>query len=109
MTEILNADQHGLARAAQLLRNGALVAFGTETVYGLGGDAANAAAVAAIFHAKDRPRFNPLICHHGTMSEAMRHVQADDPALTVARAFWPGPLTLVLRRRQDCPVAWLAS
>src|SRR5271166_2744047 len=109
MTEILNADQHGLARAAQLLRDGALVAFGTETVYGLGGDAANAAAVAAIFQAKDRPHFNPLICHYGSIAKAMRHVQADDFALTLARALWPGPLTLVLRRHQHCPVALLAS
>ncbi len=109
MTEVLNADGHGLARAARLLRDGALVAFGTETVYGLGGDAGNAAAVAAIFQAKGRPRFNPLIAHYPAAGEALRHVEADDRAVRVARRFWPGPLTLVLRRRADCPVALLAG
>jgi L-threonylcarbamoyladenylate synthase len=109
MTEVLTADEHGLARAAQLLRDGALVAFGTETVYGLGGEATNAAAVAAIFQAKGRPRFNPLIAHYPAADEAFRHVEADDRAMLVARAFWPGPLTLVLPRRADCPVALLAG
>ncbi len=109
MTEVLTADEHGLARAAQLLRDGALVAFGTETVYGLGGDATNAAAVAAIFQAKGRPRFNPLIAHYPAADQAFRHVVADDRTVLVARAFWPGPLTLVLPRRTDCPVALLAS
>ncbi len=64
MTEILRADKAGVTRAAGLLRDGKLVAFGTETVYGLGADATNAEAVAAIFQAKGRPRFNPLICHY---------------------------------------------
>jgi L-threonylcarbamoyladenylate synthase len=109
MTEILTADEHGLARAAQLLRDGALVAFGTETVYGLGADATHAAAVAAIFQAKGRPRFNPLIAHYHDVEAAFRHVAADDRAERVARAFWPGPLTLVLPRRPECPVALLAS
>nr|WP_294522753.1 L-threonylcarbamoyladenylate synthase [uncultured Rhodopila sp.] len=109
MTEVLTANEHGLARAAQLLRDGALVAFGTETVYGLGGDATNAAAVAAIFQAKGRPRFNPLIAHYPEADEALSHVVADDRAVRVARTFWPGPLTLVLPRRADCPVALLAG
>jgi len=109
MTEVLTADENGVARAAHLLCDGALVAFGTETVYGLGGDATNAEAVAAIFQAKGRPRFNPLIAHYASVDEAVRHVQADDRALSVAQRFWPGPLTLVLPRRTGCPVALLAS
>lgn len=109
MTEILQADKDGIARAAQLLRAGALVAFGTETVYGLGGDATNAEAVAAIFQAKQRPRFNPLICHYPSAEHAFRDVVADQRASRVAASFWPGPLTLVLRRRSDCPVALLTG
>src|ERR1700727_2628943 len=70
MTEVLPATPDGIARAAALLRDGALVAFGTETVYGLGGDATNAEAVAAIFAAKQRPRFNPLICHYASAAQA---------------------------------------
>jgi L-threonylcarbamoyladenylate synthase len=109
MTDVLTIEEGGVARAARLLRDGALVAFGTETVYGLGGDATNAAAVAAIFHAKGRPQFNPLIAHYASIEEAVRHVQADERVLSVAQRFWPGPLTLVLPRRADCPVALLAS
>ncbi|PPQ27049.1 L-threonylcarbamoyladenylate synthase [Rhodopila globiformis] len=109
MTEMLTADAPGIARAAGLLREGSLVAFGTETVYGLGGDATNARAVAAIFEAKGRPRFNPLICHYGAVEAALAHVVADARTRQVAQQFWPGPLTLVLPRRADCPVALLTS
>lgn len=109
MTEALRADDDGIGRAARMLRKGLLVAFGTETVYGLGGDATNAAAVAAIFQAKGRPHFNPLICHYASLDKAMEHVVTDERARAVARSFWPGPLTLVLPRRVGCPVALLAS
>ncbi len=109
MTETLAADEAGIAAAAGLLRAGRLVAFGTETVYGLGGDATNAAAVAAIFAAKGRPRFNPLICHYPDADSAFADVVANDLARIVAAAFWPGPLTLVLPRRPECPVALLAG
>jgi len=109
MTQILRADKAGVERAAAMLRAGATVAFGTETVYGLGGDATNAEAVAAVFGAKGRPRFNPLICHYPSADRAFRHVVADARALRVAAAFWPGPLTLVLPRRPDCPVALLTG
>jgi L-threonylcarbamoyladenylate synthase len=109
MTQILRADKAGVMRAAALLRAGALVAFGTETVYGLGGDATNARAVAAIFDAKGRPRFNPLICHYPSAGHAFRHVVADRRAQRVAAAFWPGPLTLVLPRQPTCPVALLTG
>jgi L-threonylcarbamoyladenylate synthase len=109
MTEVLTADGIGLIRAATLLRAGALVSFGTETVYGLGADATNAEAVAAIFAAKGRPHFNPLICHYDTAAAAFAHVVADDRARELAERLWPGPLTLVLPRQQDCPVALLAG
>ena len=109
MTQILRADKAGVTQAADLLRSGALVAFGTETVYGLGADATNAEAVAAIFHAKGRPRFNPLICHYPSADRAFRHVVATEQAMRVAAAFWPGPLTLVLPRQPDCPVALLTG
>jgi L-threonylcarbamoyladenylate synthase len=109
MTKTLSADEAGVAQAAALLRTGALVAFGTETVYGLGADATNADAVARIFQAKGRPRFNPLICHYASADQAFRHVIADERAMRVAAAFWPGPLTLVLPRQRDCPVALLTG
>nr|WP_242531156.1 L-threonylcarbamoyladenylate synthase [Roseococcus thiosulfatophilus] len=95
--------------AAALLRAGALVAFPTETVYGLGADARNGAAVAAIFEAKGRPHFNPLICHFPDAEAAFAEVRADDRARALAAAFWPGPLTLVLPRRADCRVDLLAG
>jgi L-threonylcarbamoyladenylate synthase len=98
-----------LDRAAALLRAGSLVAFPTETVYGLGADATNAAAVAAIFAAKERPRFNPLIIHVIDEAAARRLVVFDERAALLARLFWPGPLTLVLPRTPECPVALLAS
>lgn len=109
MTEVLTADPAGIARAAALLRAGALVAFGTETVYGLGADATDAQAVAEIFAAKGRPHFNPLICHYPDAEAAFVQVQANAIAQRLAKAFWPGPLSLVLARREDCPVALLAG
>jgi len=109
VTERLADDDAGLDRAAILLRQGELVAFGTETVYGLGADACNNAAVAAIFAAKGRPHFNPLICHYPDAEAAFAHVEASDAARAAAAAFWPGPLTLVLPRRVTCPVSLLAG
>lgn len=109
MTEVLAADDTGIAHAAALLRAGVLVAFGTETVYGLGADATNARAVAAIFAAKGRPHFNPLICHYPDADAAFAQVAATPLAHRLAAAFWPGPLTLVLPRRADCPVALLTG
>ena len=109
MTVILNRTDRDISRAAELLAEGHLVAFGTETVYGLGADAQNATAVAAIFEAKGRPHFNPLICHYETADAAFAHVTPNDAALRLADTFWPGPLTLVLPRRVTCPVALLAG
>lgn len=97
-----------VARAAEILRAGGLVVFPTETVYGLGADAANPAAVARVYAAKGRPRFNPLIAHVPTLEDAARHAAFHARAHALAEAFWPGPLTLVARRRPESPVAELA-
>jgi L-threonylcarbamoyladenylate synthase len=98
-TERLAADAAGVARAAELLREGATVAFPTETVYGLGADARDGRAVAAIYEAKGRPSFNPLIVHVASVEEARALVEWSDAAEVLASAFWPGPLTLVLPLR----------
>jgi L-threonylcarbamoyladenylate synthase len=98
-----------VAEAARLLRAGELVAFPTETVYGLGADARNGRAVAAVFEAKGRPHFNPLICHFPDPEAAFAEVLADDRARALAAAFWPGPLTLVLPRRTECRIDLLAG
>lgn len=98
-TEILAATEAGISRAAALLRAGKLVSFPTETVYGLGADARQGEAVAAIYEAKGRPSFNPLIAHVHSAQAAQRYVEWNDVAEQLARAFWPGPLTLVLPLR----------
>jgi L-threonylcarbamoyladenylate synthase len=94
-----------IGRAAALLRAGELVAFPTETVYGLGADATNRAAVEAVFAAKGRPAVNPLIVHLADGDAARREAHFDDRAERLAERFWPGPLTLVLRRRADSVLA----
>ncbi|QYX57469.1 threonylcarbamoyl-AMP synthase [Roseovarius sp. SCSIO 43702] len=100
-TELLSADAPGIARAAAILGDGGLVAFPTETVYGLGGDARSDLAVAGIFDAKGRPRFNPLIVHVPDADAARRYVAWSETADRLAGAFWPGALTLVLPLRAD--------
>jgi len=99
-TDRLSADTEGLDRAAGLLRLGALVAFPTETVYGLGADARQGAAVASIYEAKGRPAFNPLIVHVADAATAQRYAQWSPQAKVLAQAFWPGPLTMVLPLRE---------
>lgn len=106
---IKTADASSIAEAARLIRAGELVAFPTETVYGLGADATNGQAVARIFAAKGRPSFNPLISHVATLADAERLAAFDDLARRLAATFWPGPLTVVLPRRGDCPVSELAT
>ncbi len=93
---IVKADDSAIAEAARIVRGGGLVAFPTETVYGLGADATNGKAVARIFEAKGRPRFNPLIAHVADADTARDLVQFNHEALALAEKFWPGPLTLVL-------------
>ncbi len=98
-----------MARAADCLKKGGLVAFPTETVYGLGADAANASAIARLYEAKGRPSFNPLIAHVGDIAAAVKIARFDATATRLAEAFWPGPLTLVLPKTEDCAVAELAT
>ncbi len=98
-----------ISRAARILREGGLVAFPTETVYGLGADATNDAAVAKIFAAKQRPQFNPLISHVANVEAAFRLGQFSIDAEKLAAAIWPGPLTIVVERRRDCPISLLCS
>lgn len=105
----LPADDAGLARAAALIRAGDVVAVPTETVYGLAADAGSGAAVARIYAAKRRPAFNPLIVHVADRAAAARIARFTPAADALARAFWPGPLTLVLPLRPDAPIAALAS
>ncbi len=106
---IVPATPANIQKAAFLLRSGQLVAFPTETVYGLGGDATDDRAVAAIFAAKGRPSFNPLIVHLPDVAGVAHLAQWDARAERLAGCFWPGPLTLVLPRRSDSPVSLLAS
>ena len=108
-TRIVAADGAGIPQGAKLLREGRLVAFPTETVYGLGANALDEDAVAAIFAAKERPRFNPLIVHVRDRAEADALVHFNAAATALADAFWPGGLTLVLPRREACPLALLVS
>jgi L-threonylcarbamoyladenylate synthase len=108
-TRLVSAEFVAIADATLCLANGGLVAFPTETVYGLGADATNGAAVARLYAAKGRPSFNPLIAHVFDLAAAKRLAVFDAAAEKLAAAFWPGPLTLVLKKRADCAVAELAT
>jgi L-threonylcarbamoyladenylate synthase len=108
-TRMVKADPASIAAAVRALAAGGLVAFPTETVYGLGADAGNGEAVARLYAAKARPSFNPLICHVPDAAAAGRLGRFTAAAGRLAKAFWPGPLTLVLRKAPDCPVAELAT
>jgi L-threonylcarbamoyladenylate synthase len=107
-TRTLSADTPAIAEAARCLASGGLVAFPTETVYGLGADATNGEAVARLYAAKGRPQFNPLIAHVSGLAAAQRLATFDARAEQLAAAFWPGPLTLVLPKTADCVVSDLA-
>jgi L-threonylcarbamoyladenylate synthase len=106
---ILQATPDAIEAAAHRLRDGRLVAMPTETVYGLAADATNPQAVAAIFAAKGRPRFNPLIVHLPHVDAVEQHAILTVPGIRLARAFWPGPLTLVLPRREGSAIADLVT
>jgi L-threonylcarbamoyladenylate synthase len=107
-TRVLQADPAAVEAAARCLAAGGLVAFPTETVYGLGADAANGEAVARLYAAKGRPAFNPLIAHVADYEAAARLAVFDADATRLAEAFWPGPLTLVVPKRPDAAIAPLA-
>ena len=107
-TRVMKAEAHSIEAAARCLAAGGLVAFPTETVYGLGADAGNGEAIARLYAAKGRPSFNPLIAHVADAEAARRIARFDAAAEKLAAAFWPGPLTLVLPKRADGGVADLA-
>ena len=109
VTRIVIAGDAGIAEAARVIAAGGLVAFPTETVYGLGADAGNGEAIARLYAAKGRPAFNPLIAHVASAAAARKLARFDAAAERLAAAFWPGPLTLVLPKAADCPVAALAT
>lgn len=109
MAHVRAADARAIGDAAVAIRAGLLVAFPTETVYGLGANALDGKAVAAIFAAKRRPRFNPLIIHVADTVEARRHGVFSEDAEKLAKEFWPGPLTLVAPKRPQSEVADLAT
>src|SRR5712691_10749538 len=104
-TRTMQADPRAIAAAARVLAEGGLVAFPTETVYGLGADASNGTAVARLYAAKGRPAFNPLIAHVGDIGAARQLAHFNAAADRLARMFWPGPMTLVLPKAPECPVA----
>lgn len=106
---VVPASDAAIRRAGELIRAGELVAFPTETVYGLGADATNGEAVARIFAAKGRPRFNPLIVHVASLAVCEQLAVLDAPARTLAQRFWPGPLTLVLEKRAGAGLADLVT
>jgi len=108
-SQVRPADATAVHEAARLLRAGKLVAFPTETVYGLGADATNDYAVADIFAAKERPRFNPLIVHVASREHAEEYSAFNAMAQKLAVTFWPGALTLVLTRRTRCTLSQLVS
>jgi L-threonylcarbamoyladenylate synthase len=108
-TLILPAGEAAAGAAGRTLAAGGLVAFPTETVYGLGADASNAGAIARLYQAKGRPAFNPLIAHVADLAAARRIGRFDARATALAEAFWPGPLTLVVPKARACPVADLAT
>ena len=107
--QILHAKTEPLSAAVEALRLGQIVALPTETVYGLGADATNGEAVARIYSVKSRPQFNPLIIHVADARAANRYVEWTDEADALADAFWPGPLTLVLKRRMRSRISELVS
>ncbi len=106
---LLKPDLTGLTRAAEILTQGGLVSFPTETVYGLGADARNDSAVAGIFAAKGRPSFNPLIVHLPSLNAAQQICEFNEDALRLAAAFWPGALTLVLPLRAGAGISKLVT
>jgi L-threonylcarbamoyladenylate synthase len=108
-TVVAQASQRTTEQAKSALSAGRLVAFPTETVYGLGADATNDRAVAKLYAAKERPSFNPLIAHVADLAAARRLAQFDVDAVKLAGAFWPGPVTLVLPKLRGCPVGQLAT
>ncbi|MEC9153301.1 MAG: L-threonylcarbamoyladenylate synthase [Pseudomonadota bacterium] len=109
MPSVLNLTSENIEKAATALRAGELVAFPTETVYGLGADATNARAVAKIYEAKNRPSFNPLIVHFPDVEHVSQMAHMSPVANQLAAHFWPGAISFVLSRKPECPISKLVS
>ncbi|MBL1419194.1 MAG: threonylcarbamoyl-AMP synthase [Alphaproteobacteria bacterium] len=109
MVEILRANQQNLKEAGKAIRRGELVVFPTETVYGLGADATSDKAVAAIYKAKGRPSHNPLIVHITSLEQAQKYGKFDDRAKKLAAKFWPGPMSLIVKRTENCSLSEIVS
>ena len=97
----INKLKNDLKNAKKRLLNGDLVIFPTETVYGIGADATNSKAVKKIYKIKNRPFSNPLICHFENLEKVREEVELNDLAIKIAKNFWPGPLTLILKKRKS--------
>ena len=108
MTNIFKTNDENISKAAEVIKNGGLVAFPTETVYGLGANVYNPKAVALIYETKGRPSFNPLISHIAEIDFLKTYAAVDERVMSLAQTFWPGPLTLVLRRIDENPALDLA-
>jgi len=108
ITKLCKATQKNISAGAEIIKAGGLVAFPTETVYGLGANVYDPKAVASIFEAKGRPKFNPLISHIAEIDFLKEYVETDSRAIALAKRFWPGPLTFVLKRKDNNPALDLA-
>ncbi len=105
MVKIIAPTPDALNQAAAIIQNGGLVGMPTETVYGLAADATNGQAVAKIYAAKGRPSFNPLISHFASIKDIQQHADMDERAKALATKFWPGPLTMILPRKDTSSIA----
>ena len=107
--KIIAANPNAIEQAATILKNGGLIGMPTETVYGLAANALDGKAVARIFEAKGRPAFNPLITHFARARDIEPYADMDERAKALAQKFWPGPLTMILKRKKDCPISDLVT
>ncbi len=109
MTLFLTNTHKNIQKAALILKNGGLIAFGTETVYGLGADATNSNSVQKIYAVKGRPNFNPLIIHFAHLDHVFQYVKKNDLAYKLGKKFWPGPLTLILNQQENSIISSIAT
>jgi len=109
MTTIKNTNESSIMLAAEVLKEGNLVSFPTETVYGLGGDATNNLAIAKIFETKNRPEFNPLIIHFSSFDQIEENCEINDDIKKLSDLFWPGPMTIILKKKKESKISELAS
>ena len=109
MTTIKNTNKSSIILAVEVLKEGNLVSFPTETVYGLGGDATNNLAIAKIFETKNRPEFNPLIIHFSSFDQVEENCEINDDIKKLSDLFWPGPMTVILKKKKESKISELAS